>query len=64
MKSKDLHFQLLLDEALAQACGGMNGLSQASTAQAMKAAYDSLNYKYNRDTPAGIPFQGPPRRLR
>lgn len=49
MKSKDLHFQLLPDEALAQA---------------MKAAYDSLNYKYNRDTPAGIPFLGPPRRLR
>lgn len=27
-------------------CGGMNGLSQASTAQAMQAAYGSLDYKY------------------
>jgi hypothetical protein len=49
MKSKDLHLQVLLDEELAHVCGGMDGLSQASTAQAMKAAYDSLNYKYIGD---------------
>jgi hypothetical protein len=38
--------QIFQDKELLQITGGMNGLSQPATAQAMMEAYKSLDYKY------------------